>query len=39
MVDEALDLAAVFGIDPGGRDFFGVTLFEGLGPDVGASES
>ncbi len=39
MIDDALNLATLFGIDPGGRDFYGVTLFEGLGPDIGASES
>ncbi len=33
-----LDLASRFGIDTGGRDYFGVPVPSGKGPEIGASE-
>jgi len=33
-----LDLAALFGVDTGGRDYFGVAVPSGDGPEIGASE-
>jgi hypothetical protein len=33
-----LDLAALFGVDTGGRDYFGVPVPSGNGPEIGASE-
>jgi hypothetical protein len=36
--DAGLDLEALFDIDPGTRDFFGTTLKQGSGFDVGADE-
>jgi len=38
MVDQGLDLAGSFGIDPGTRDFYGNSLPQGADFDVGAHE-
>ncbi len=39
MVDAGLDLRSLFGMDAGLHDFYGVTLPQGSGYDIGASES
>lgn len=33
-----LDLSSLFGVDPGGRDFYGTPLPQGSAPDAGAHE-
>jgi hypothetical protein len=38
LIDQGLDLGAIYGIDMGGRDFFGVDR-HGLQYDIGAAES
>jgi hypothetical protein len=39
LIDAGLDLRSLFNIDPGFRDFYGVSLPQFLGYDVGAHES
>jgi len=39
MIDAGLDLRSLNGTDAGLRDFYGVTLPQGSGYDIGASES
>jgi hypothetical protein len=39
VIDAALDLPTLFGIDPGFNDFFGIRVPQFLGYDVGAHES
>ena len=34
-----LDLPGLFGVDTGGRDYYGVPVPRGNGPELGASES
>lgn len=38
LIDRGLDLAASFGIDPGPRDFFGVSIAQGPSHEIGAHE-
>jgi hypothetical protein len=38
LIDAGLDLRALFGIDPGNRDFFGNSIPQGKGYDIGAHE-
>lgn len=38
LIDAGLDLRALFGIDPGNRDFFGNSIPQGKGCDIGAHE-
>jgi len=38
MIDAGLDLPARFGLDAGGRDFFGHPAPRGTNPDIGAHE-
>ena len=38
LIDAGLDLRPLFGIDPGDRDFFGNSIPQGKGYDVGAHE-
>jgi len=38
LIDAGLDLMSLFGIDPGGRDFFGNSIPQGKGYDIGAHE-
>jgi hypothetical protein len=38
LIDVGLDLRSLFGIDPGGRDFFGNPVPQGKGLDIGAHE-
>lgn len=38
MVDTALDLAALFGVNPGAADFYGSAIPQGSGYDAGAHE-
>jgi hypothetical protein len=38
LIDAGLDLRVLFGIDPGNRDFFGNSIPQGKGYDIGAHE-
>lgn len=38
LIDAGLDLRSLFGIDPGDRDFFGNSIPQGKGYDIGAHE-
>jgi hypothetical protein len=38
LLGRGLDLAALFGVDTGGRDYFGVPVPTGNGPEIGAAE-
>jgi hypothetical protein len=38
LLGRGLDLAALFGVDTGGRDYFGVPFPTGNGPEIGAAE-
>ena len=38
LLGQALDLHTLFGVDVGGRDFFGVTVPTGPGAEIGAAE-
>jgi hypothetical protein len=38
LIDAGLDIRSLFGIDPGKRDFFGNSIPQGKGFDIGAHE-
>ncbi|MFB0555389.1 MAG: choice-of-anchor Q domain-containing protein [Phycisphaerae bacterium] len=38
LIDAGLDLRSLFGIDPGKRDFYGTSIPQGKGCDIGAHE-
>jgi len=38
-IDSGLDLRKLFGVDPGTRDFYGNTIPQGKGYDIGADEN
>ena len=38
LIDAGLDLRSLFGIDPGSRDFYGNSIPQGKGYDIGAHE-